>query len=270
MIITPAAKLTGAVRGGGGTLELAAQSGKTGIFSAAELASFTNFATIEIGAKAVWDLSGAVTTALALVNDGKIAEAKSDTLTIDGAVSGAGTIDVSAAPLTLNGGVGSGQQIVFSGTGETLVLGDAAAIAGKIEGFALGDTIDLSGVASSAIQGTHFAGGVLTLDATGGDIKLTFASPAGFGSDIFDLAADGHGTMITLTKPGKMGMLAPDAVSGGGWMLSDENPSIAGWLLSAVARHSGPAAQTTPASAIAGLHANIVTVQPFVLTPMTL
>jgi hypothetical protein len=270
MIITPSAKLTGAVRGGGGTLELAAQSGKTGIFSAAELASFTNFATIEIGAKAVWDLSGAVTTALALVNDGKIAEAKTDTLTIDGAVSGAGTIDVSAAPLTLNGGVGSGQQIVFSGTGETLVLGDAAAIAGKIEGFALGDTIDLSGVASSAIQGTHFAGGVLTLDATGGDVKLTFASPAGFGSDVFDLAADGHGTMITLTKPGKMGMLAPDAVSGGGLMLSDENPSIADWLLSAVARHSGPAAQTTPASAIAGLHANIVTVQPFVLTPMTL
>jgi hypothetical protein len=200
LVINAASDIIGAVNGGNGILELAADGKTIGSVSTARQAQFANFGSLEIASGALWDFTGNFTIAgpNPLLNDGTIKESKTDTLTIDSALTGTGTVDLSKKVLTLNGGVASGEKIEFSGTGETLALGDPAGFDAKIEKFKLGDTIDLTSISLSAITATHFAAGVLTLDE--GDIKLefTFDNPSTFGSDSFKLSSAGAGTAITL------------------------------------------------------------------------
>jgi hypothetical protein len=200
LIINATAALIGSVNGGGGVLELAAGV-KGGTLNLGG-GQFSNFDTIQIDAKAVWDLGGSFTetAGLSFINNGVIKFGPADSATIDGAISGTGAIDVSKNPLALNGAVSAGQTLAFSGTGETLQLGDAGAFNGTVQKFLLGDTIDLTGVSLNQITGTHFSAGVLTLYEGGGSYKLTFAAPAAFGKDHFALFADGTGTGITLSN----------------------------------------------------------------------
>lgn len=200
LILNATSALIGSVNGGGGVLELAAGV-KGGTISLAS--QFSNFDTIQIDAKAVWDLGGTFTAAVGLsfINNGVIKFGATDAATIDGAISGTGAIDISANPLALNGAVAASQMVAFSGTGETLQLGDASAFNGTIEKFVLGDTINLTGVSLSQITGTGFSAGVLSIYDGAGSYKLTFASPASFGKDHFALFSDGTGVGITLSKP---------------------------------------------------------------------
>jgi autotransporter passenger strand-loop-strand repeat protein len=211
LLIDANAHLTGGVEGGGGRLELASNATRIGTLSLAS-GQFSGFTTIEVDAKAVWDLAGTFSAAagITLLNQGTIKLAASDLATIDGTLLGAGLIDLSRQALTLDGKVGAGQRIAFSGTADRLVLGDASGFAGSLEKFTLGETIELAGISLSSITGSHFAKGILTLDETAGSLTLTFASPASFGKDIFLLTANAAGTAITLTKPA---ILAP-ATSG--------------------------------------------------------
>jgi hypothetical protein len=196
LILSPTARITGIVNGGGGALELLAD-GKTE--GTAALAQVTGFGSVTIAPQAIWDLAGAGLTspALTFVNDGTIQEAAADLITIASALKGTGLVDLSTQKLTLDGPVAKGETIA---TAETLALGDAHGFAGKIKAFAPGDTIDLTAFAGASIT-THFAAGILTLDNGATAITLAFTSPKNLGQDIFLLTSGSAGTAITLAKP---------------------------------------------------------------------
>ncbi len=206
LIIDAAAQFINPVNVGGGKLELQATPKTTGIFAAGQ---FTNFTTIAIDKAATWDITGATTLATTIINNGTIKESTTDTLTLTGALEGAGLLKLGKKPLTLDGPVAATQKIIFSGTNETLNLGAPSAFAGTIESFALGDTIDLTDIARSAITKSHFAGGVLTLTEASGKIKMTFASPASFGTEKLTLFKDGAGTGIKLNAAAALPAVSP-------------------------------------------------------------
>jgi hypothetical protein len=203
LILSPTAHFTGTVQLNGGALNLAADGKKIGTFAPENL-QILNAGSITIDSGAIWDIAGTFTNGSTgiLVNDGTIKESAHDLIDFNGPITGTGVIELSKETLTFNGAVASTQKISFSGTGEDLALGDAAKFAAKIEQFALGDTIDLTSIALSAITATHFASGVLTLDEGAAKLEFTFANPATFGTDIFALSATGQGTAITLAAPG--------------------------------------------------------------------
>ncbi len=203
LIISPTTRFQGAtVQLNGAALEFAADGTKIGTF-APEDQQIMNAGSITIDTGAIWELVGTFTNGSSsiLINDGTVKEGATDLISINGPLEGTGLIELGQKPLTFESTVAATQTLEFTGTAETLVLGDATAFHGKIEKFAIGDSIDLKSLAKTSITGTQFAKGVLTLDATGGDVELTFASPASFGTDIFVLTADGAGTAITLKKP---------------------------------------------------------------------
>jgi hypothetical protein len=209
LILTPTARIEGAVDLNGAALELAADGKKIGTLAPPSW-TLANPGDITIDSKAIWDFAGTFTFGAVspVLNDGTIKEGANDLITIDGPIAGRGLIKLGKEALTLGGAVAATQKIKFTGTGETLALGDAPDFQGKIKKFAIGDTIDLTGVSLSSITGTQFSKGVLTIDA-GASIALTFTSPSAFGSDVFLLTSDGTGTGITLAKPKFLS--APDA-----------------------------------------------------------
>jgi len=213
LVLDPGADIVGKVKFGGGALALAG-NGSKGVVGLKTLGGFTAL-TIELGAE--WELQGktSLAKAITVVNDGTIRQAGGDTLTISGALTGDGTIELAKAPVVLNGAVGAGQVIGFSGTGETLSVGAGKSFHGTVEKFKLGDTIDLTSVALSAITGMSFANGVLTLAEAGGAVHIAFANPKGFGKETFGLVAAGAGTDVTLGKVGAAEM---------GW------PTVGGWV----------------------------------------
>jgi hypothetical protein len=158
--------------------------------------------------------------------------------------------------------VAATQKLEFTGTGETLAVGDAQHFEAKIEKFKLGDTIDLTGVARGAITGTHFAKGVLTLDEAAGSLTLTFASPDSFGKDVFVLTAEGAGTAITLAKPA---LLAPATAATGSAL-----PDLAS-VYAATSSHSNPASLSGPTMSVpAGIAAYLLDQRPTALPAVTL
>jgi hypothetical protein len=208
LILSPHGQLTGYVELGGGILDLA--PGKSGATGTIFLATVLNAYHLTVDSTAIWDLAGTYTAAatLTIANAGTIIESNNDALTIDGSLLGAGTIELGAQPLALNGGVAA-QQIQFTATGQTLDLGDPAAFAGNIANFAPGDAIDLTGVSLSSITGTSFADGVLTISLAAHAYEFTFATT--FAAETFALFADRSGTAITLTSAAQMAFLTPDA-----------------------------------------------------------
>ncbi len=202
LVIDAATKFTGSIKGGGGILELAADGTKIGTISSVIQQQLGSFDSLVIDSKAIWSFAGNATDqGINVTNNGTILETGSDQLTIDQSLLGTGLIELDGKPLTLNGPVAAGETLKFTGTAETLALGDPNSFAGKIDNFTLGDTIDLTDIKPAAITGTHVSGGVLTLSESSGALKITFASPASFGTDIFVLTTDGAGTAITLKKP---------------------------------------------------------------------
>jgi len=216
LILSAAAVTTGTVNGGDGRLELIADGTKAGTLA---FSQFADFDSVTIGAKAIWDIAGKVTTGagLTLVNDGTIRESATDLITIAGGLTGTGTVDLSKKRFALDGTVAAGQTIAFSGTGETLALGDVSAFSAKLDSFATGDTIDLTGVPRSAITGDKFAAGILTLSESKGSLTLTFASPATFANETFTLFKDGAGTGITLASTAAIPAAAPPQ----GWLTAN-------------------------------------------------
>jgi hypothetical protein len=179
----------------GGTVEFAASNTLSNN-------EFTNNGWLTIDQGATIAISGAVTEAASIevLNNGMITLGSQSALTLEGPYGGAGTIDIGAKPLTLNGAATG--TIAFTGTAETLNLADPAEIASTLKNFAPGDTIDLTGIAKSEIKSTHFANGILTLSlANASNIQLAFASPD-LASDTFALTAHAASTYITLApKP---------------------------------------------------------------------
>jgi hypothetical protein len=266
LVINAAAKITGSVQGGGGILEFAADGSKKGTFSSAENAQFGRFDSFVIDKKAVWDFSGNFAVqGVNLTNNGTIVETGTDQLTIDQSLLGTGVTLLDKKPLTLNGAVAPGETIKFTGTAEALDLGEPQRFAGVVDKFALGDTIDLTGIPAVDIISTHFAGGVLTLSEAPGSLTVTFASPGSFGADVFVLTGVGNGTDITLEKPG-MTILSPTVQPQSG---NDfELPVPIGTTMTASPDNLTGLTMFVPGDV--GIAAAVLHVSPTVLPPITL
>jgi len=198
LIITAGSRIIGTVDGGGGVLEFAAGT-TAGTLTAAEATQFTSFSSLQIDQGAIWDFAGDLTLGSPLLNDGTLSQNAGAAITIKGPLTGTGAVELTHGRLSLESTVAGGQTISFTGTGDILALGDAAGFAASIAKFALGDTIDLTGIALSAITATHFVHGVLTLAGGTTHLEFTFANPATFGTETFALKAAGAGTEITLS-----------------------------------------------------------------------
>jgi hypothetical protein len=216
------ATLSGGAFLGGGGIELLAGP-QPGSFTAA---SFTDASALTIADAADWNVIGSLAASIAVTNDGTIGAPSGQNLTIAGALSGSGAVDLPGT-LTLNGVVGAGQRLIFAGTAETLNLGAAKSFLGELESFAPGDTIDLTSLNFASITATHFARGVLTIstDARHG-YSFTFASPKSFHNDTFSVFADGTGTGITLAPAAALAELSKPA----GWPADTHLPSAAAAL----------------------------------------
>ncbi|MEJ2377248.1 MAG: hypothetical protein P8Y71_18190 [Pseudolabrys sp.] len=119
-----------------------------------------------------------------VVNDGGILTSSNNVSTIDGNITGTGTIEIkNNTTLVLNGDVGSGQQIVFlTGGGATkeLVLGDPGDFyATPISGFTHGNNAIIYlptltwGFTSSTVTITAVAGNTETVSTSGESITVT-------------------------------------------------------------------------------------------------
>jgi hypothetical protein len=216
------ATLSGGAFLGGGGIELLAGP-QPGTFTAA---SYTDFSALTIADAADWSVIGSLAASIAVTNDGTIGAPSGPDLTIDGALSGGGAVDLPGT-LTLNGEVGAGQRLIFTGTAETLNLGAAKSFLGELESFAPGDTIDLTSLKFASITATHFARGVLTISTDARDgYSFTFASPRSFHNDTFSLFADGTGTGITLAPAAALAEVSKPA----GWPANTHLPSAAAAL----------------------------------------
>ncbi|MDR3522013.1 MAG: Hint domain-containing protein [Acidocella sp.] len=211
LVDVPGAVFIGAVTGGNGTgssyigpstlgtdtLELVAGTleGTLAGFDS----QFFNFSALSVDPGACWDITG--TTALAstinVTNSGTLFETLADRLTIDGSLSGAGTIFIDATALALNGAVAAAQHIDFVGTDNLLMLGDAASFTAGIGSFSVGDTIDLTGVSFTSGLSTLGSGNVLTLSENGTIYGLNFGVASNFAGEYFHLSAD---TAVTGTN----------------------------------------------------------------------
>jgi hypothetical protein len=143
-------------------------------------------------------LSGAGAASIAaasFVNTGTVLVA-AGTLSISSAVSGAGTLALGTDTSLLLGGGFAGTAL-FGGTGATLGLGAPAAVTGTVAGFAMGDTIDLTGAANATATLAVLNAATASLSLNGSSVLLT--------GDFVHMAAaaqaDGNGgTDVTLVN----------------------------------------------------------------------
>ncbi|MET4390893.1 autotransporter-associated beta strand protein [Bradyrhizobium sp. F1.4.3] len=195
-----------------------------GSWSVTDAESFTSGITIETGARlAVADggsLTGNVT------NNGVFASTHSDVFVFNATISGSGSLDQAGTGTTVlsqtssyTGGTalhagtlelaaldaaGTG-AITFESGAQTLKIDKAALDHGHldntIEGFGVGDTIDLAGI-GKATKATLSADNVLTISGgASGTITLQLDSHAYASGLNYQLASDGHGgTKITLVS----------------------------------------------------------------------
>jgi hypothetical protein len=146
----------------------------------------TNFAAL--------DVSGQTT------NNGGISIA-SDTETLAGAVSGAGSFRLNGASLQFDSSVSSGQTITETGA-DALTLEQAQNFAATISGFGTGDTIDaanllLSGTTFNFVENSGGTGGMLTLTDKSLSLTADILMTGKYSNSDFSLAPDsGTGTLV--------------------------------------------------------------------------
>jgi hypothetical protein len=212
LVINAAAQIRGTVSLGLGSLEIEKDDKKTTTIGT----NFVDIGTLTVDSGAILETSGyfSLDSTVSVVNQGTIKLGAHDQLTIAGPVSGNGTFELSrSSGLTLGGTVGAAQNIAFSGTGETLVVGLAGGFLGTVEGFSIGDTIELASVSLESIESLSFGGGVLTVEEANGSQAIKLADPTNFGSDSFSAFADGSGIGITLSAPPQMTYVTPSPSS---------------------------------------------------------
>jgi fibronectin-binding autotransporter adhesin len=112
-----------------------------------------------------------------IINDGKIDSKYGPNLTINGAVTGTGLLEVeTGCVLELTSAVASTQTVSFTATGETLRIDDPQAFSAAITGFAGGDVVDIAG---TPINTVAVSSGTLVLGTGYGVFKLHTTTPIG-------------------------------------------------------------------------------------------
>ncbi|MGI8839602.1 MAG: beta strand repeat-containing protein [Caulobacteraceae bacterium] len=214
----------GAVLGGGGTLDLDTGTGTlTGLLSSGgdvtvsgsmATTTFQNFNTVEIGSAATFATSGAVLIAAgqSVVDAGRLTlgsgksgfanagviEVTGGTLTVNGAVTGAGSAAVVGGTLAFTAAFNQG--VKFSGPTGVLELAQSQSYSGAIAGFSKtgGTSLDLADIAfgggtTATYSGTR-SGGVLTV--TDGTHTAHINLTGDYRHSTFVAASDGHGGII--------------------------------------------------------------------------
>jgi hypothetical protein len=267
LVINAAASLQGNVDLGGGTLEIRRDGKKVATLSS----DVSDIGTLKVDNKAILYAAGTIveTSMASVLNNGTILLGAGDNLTLAGDVSGQGMFDLGpGADLVLNGGVAARQVIDFTGAHDTLSIGQIGAFDGAVEGFTLGDTIDLTGVALGSVENLSFGGGKLTIAAGAATFQIDFTSPNSFGSASFSAFADGAGIGITLSSAPAMQFATPASEARlTGTALPDLPVSDAGWQRAA---SGAVAAMTTISSAYGSLADSILKPNAPHLIPVTL
>lgn len=129
-------------------------------------------------------------------NNGTIAVSNGDTVKLGAATDGTGSVTLAGgAKLEVAAALAATDQVTFvDAAADTLKIDTPSAFAATINGFALGDTIDLGGVAATAAS---WAAGVLAVQTGSGVIDLSLAGS--YAGSTFSVASDGSGgSLITL------------------------------------------------------------------------
>jgi Hint domain len=212
-VVDPTGVFTGTVDGGNtigataaSTLELAA--GAPGTLAGIGT-QFIDFVQTTIDAGADWTLTGAtfaagttltnagsltvsnstLSDAGLVINNGAIQIDPSTVTLTDVTGSGSVTID-SGSTLNVLGAVAAGETIVFSG-GSDLLSVNPTAFSGQINGFTVGDTIDLTGVTDGFSPGI-VNGNTLEIQRTGNPpVDLTLDPSVDYAGAVFNVSPTG-------------------------------------------------------------------------------
>jgi hypothetical protein len=267
LVINAAASLQRHVDLGGGTLEIKKDGKKVTTLTS----GFSDIGTLKVDSKAMLHAAGTIveTSMASVLNNGTILLGAGDHFTLASDVSGQGMFDLGpGGALVLNGGIAAKQVIDFIGAHDTLSIGQIGAFNGAVEGFTLGDTIDLTGVALSSVESLSFSGGKLTIGEGAATFQISFTSPNSFGSARFSAFADGAGIGITLSSAPTMQFATPASEARlTGTALPDLLASDAGWKRAA---SGAVAAIRTFSSAYGSLADSILKPNPPNLIPVTL
>lgn len=159
--------LTGAVAGGGGSLIL---DGKTGTLSGLG-STVTGFAKIDVTSDSAWVLAGHGLIAAGTIfrNDGRVAVAASDTLTLDTGMVGSGVLAIRPGATTeIKGNVSATETVTFTGGNAELTLDSPGLFLGAVSNLMGGGTDKLKLIGFG--KGTTF-----TFTPNGGDTGGTLA-----------------------------------------------------------------------------------------------
>ena len=157
----------------------------------------TNAGTIESAG------TGQVVIKSAVANSGTL-YAVGGTLTVDGAVSGAGAVDIRAGVLDFSAGFAGTVSFVAGSTG-TLELADFKDFTGHVRGLSLtgANAIDLVGFTLTGATATYSgttAAGVLTV--TNGAQTAKISLSGNYTGSTFTVTSDGHGGVIVKDPAG--------------------------------------------------------------------
>jgi fibronectin-binding autotransporter adhesin len=205
LIDTGSITQTGAVANGGGT------AGKAGIL-VAKGATWTilgGTVILRAASNSFMDVEGTFVGSCALgpsrisnaVVVGGVIEAAAGTLTLAGAVTGTGALNIdSGAILTVSSSVDSGLTANFEGAAGTLVLRqNAKSFSATIAGFGAGDTIDLL---NTAATGGSVNGNDQLVIVNGTKLVATLQLSGNYSGDTFSVGSDGNGgTDVTVSGP---------------------------------------------------------------------
>jgi hypothetical protein len=123
-----------------------------------------------------------------VVNNGVIEGKSGPNLSVTGAISGTGTLQVDqGCVLELGNSVSSSQTVRFTGTTETLRIDDPQGFAAHVANFASGDALDIAGTPLNTVA---ISNGTLVLGTGYGVLKLNTTAP--LGGEV-SVGADTHG-----------------------------------------------------------------------------
>ncbi|MEJ0048233.1 MAG: hypothetical protein WDN04_20505 [Rhodospirillales bacterium] len=123
-----------------------------------------------------------------VLNNGLIDAKYGPNLSIAGAITGSGTLQIeTGCVLELNGPVAASQTISFTAAGQTLRLDQNKNFAGHVTGFGTGDVIDIVG---TGIANVGISAGTLVLGTGTGQFRLNSAGPLG---GAISIGSDHHG-----------------------------------------------------------------------------
>jgi len=138
-------------------------------------------------------------------------------ITIDGAVTGSGTVQIDCQA-TVAFGAASSENTIFGQGAGTLELSQSDEFTGAISGFGTNDRIDLSNIAFATSMTASYApnqdgtGGTLTV--SDGIVTANIAFVGDYQATGFQVASDGQGGSVVTYAPPSDGAAAGDAAPG--------------------------------------------------------